>query len=462
MKTGHDLTQGSIAGHLVRMAIPMALGMIFQTLYVLVDLYFVAQLGDTAIAGVSAAGNVQFIVLALTQVLGVGTTVLIAHAAGRKDRVEGARAFRQSLVLSGITGLAVLLLGATLAPTYLHSVAADAETVRNGMIYLVWFLPALALQFALISMGAALRGAGVAKPTMLIQMGTVALNAVLAPILIAGWGTGRPMGIAGAGLASSIAVAVGVIAAAWYFVRTGFFAATREEAPYRPDLAVWGRFLRIGVPAGAEFGLMFVSMAIIYGIIAGFGAAAQAGFGVGSRVMQSLFLPVMAIAISAAPIAGQNVAAGRIDRARETFWTAAKLCSLLMATMTAFAHWRPELLVSPFASDPVVVGVAVDFLRTISWNFVASGLVFTCSSMFQAMGNTIPTVVSSAVRLTVFAIPALWIARVPGFQLQWVWRVSVLATTTHALFALWLLRREAARRLSALSAGPPATEPQAA
>lgn len=462
MRTGHDLTQGSIAGHLIRMAVPMALGMIFQTLYVLVDLYFVAQLGDTAIAGVSAAGNVQFIVLALTQVLGVGTTVLIAHAAGRKDRIEGARAFRQSLVLSGITGVGVLVAGGTLAPLYLRSVAADAETVRNGLIYLQWFLPALALQFALISMGAALRGAGVAKPTMIIQMVTVALNAALAPVLIAGWGTGRPMGVAGAGLASSIAVAVGVVAAAWYFVRTGFFAATRDEAPYRPDFAVWGRLLRIGVPAGAEFGLMFISMAIIYGIIAGFGAAAQAGFGVGSRVMQSLFLPVMALAISAAPIAGQNVAAGLTDRARETFWTAAKLCSVLMFAMTLFAHWRPDVLIRPFASDPVVVSVAVDFLRTISWNFVASGLVFTCSSMFQAMGNTIPTVVSSAVRLTVFAIPALWVARLPGFQLPWVWRVSVVATTTHALFALWLLRRESARRLSALAAGPPPAAPQAA
>jgi Na+-driven multidrug efflux pump len=130
--------------------------------------------------------------------------------------------------------------------------------------------------------------------------------------------------------------------------------------------------------------------------------------------------------------------------------------------MTLFAHWRPAMLVSPFASDPVVVGVAVDFLRTISWNFVASGLVFTCSSMFQAMGNTIPTVVSSAVRLTVFAIPALWVSRLPGFQLHWVWRVSVVATTTHALFALWLLRRESARRLSALAAGPPPVAPQAA
>lgn len=461
MTQGHDLTQGSISAHIIRMAIPMALGMIFQTLYVLVDLYFVAQLGDAAIAGVSAAGNVQFIVMALTQVLGVGTTVLIAHAAGRKDRVEGARAFRQSLVLSGITGAGVLLFGALLAPLYLRSVAADAETVRSGLIYLKWFLPALALQFALISMGAALRGAGVAKPTMIIQMLTVALNALLAPVLIAGWGTGYAMGIAGAGLASTIAVAAGVVAAAWYFRRAGYFVATREEAPYRPDTAVWGRLLRIGVPAGAEFGLMFVSMALIYGIIASFGAAAQAGFGVGSRVMQSLFLPVMAIAVSAAPIAGQNVAAGRPDRARETFWAAARLCSALMALMTLFAHWRPEWLVSPFASDPVVVDVATHFLRTISWNFVASGLVFTCSSMFQAMGNTVPTVISSAVRLVVFAIPVLWVSRLPGFQLHWVWRVSVVATTTHALFALWLLRRESARRLSALPTptGPPDPQP---
>lgn len=449
MSATEDLTQGSISGHIVRMAIPMALGMIFQTLYVLVDLYFVAQLGDIAIAGVSAAGTVQFVIMALTQVLGVGTTVLIAHALGRKDRVDAARVFRQSLILSAITGVAVLVGGFACSGMFLRVVAADAATVEAGMIYLKWFLPAMALQFALISMGAALRGAGIARPTMIIQMLTVALNALLAPVLIAGWGTGKPMGIAGAGLATTIAVAVGVIAAAWYFAGKNFFAATSEEAPYRVDVGVWKRLLVIGVPSGAEFGLMFVSMGLIYGIIASFGPPAQAGFGVGSRIMQSLFLPVMAIAISAAPIAGQNIAAGRKDRARETFWVAAKLCSALMALMTLFAHWRPEWLVSPFASDPVVVEVASHFLRTISWNFVASGLVFTCSSMFQAMGNTIPTVISSAVRLVVYALPALWVARLPGFQLHWIWRVSVVATTIHALFALWLLKVESDRRLSA-------------
>lgn len=443
----HDLTQGSIPGHIVRMAIPLALGMVFQVLYVLVDLYFVARLGDSAIAGVSAAGNLQFIVMALTQVLGVGTMVLIAHAAGRKDAADAQMVFEQSIVLSVLAGALVLIGGLALAGPYLRTLVADEATIQNGTVYLRWFLPALALQFALISMGSALRGTGIARPTMIVQMLTVALNAVLAPVLIAGWGTGRPMGIAGAGLASTIAVAAGVLMLAIYFHRLEHFV-TFAGLRWRFDLPTWKRMFQIGVPSGGEFALMFVSMAIIYTIIRDFGAAAQAGFGVGSRIMQALFLPVMAVAIAAAPIAGQNVAAGHPDRARETFWAAAKISSSLMALMTLFAHWRPEWLVSPFSSDPVVVDVASHFLRTISWNFVASGLIFTCSSMFQAMGNTVPSVVTSAVRLAVFTGPALWFAARPGFELHWIWRISVVATTVHAVLALLLLRREARRRLA--------------
>lgn len=447
----HDLTEGSIPKHILQLAWPMALGMIFQTLYLLVDLYFVALLGDAAIAGVSAASTLQFIVMALTQVLGVGTMVLIAHAAGRKDQADANLVFNQSLLLSALAGGGVLVGGWLFGGSYLGTLAADAETVANGMSYLAWFLPALALQFALISMGSALRGTGIAKPTMIVQMLSVVLNAVLAPILIAGWGTGRPMGVAGAALASTIAVSVAVIALLLYFVKLEHYVRF-DSAQWRPHRETWMRLLRIGVPAGGEFGLMFVSMAVIYWIIRDFGAAAQAGFGVGGRVMQSMFLPVMAIAFAAAPVAAQNVAAGKPARAREAFWAAVRIGSALMAVMTLFVQWRPALLIRIFTDEPEVIEVAAQFLSTISWNFIASGIVFTCSGMFQAMGNTIPSVISSAVRLIVFVVPAVWISRLPGFQLHWTWRISVAATTVHALFALWLVRREAAARLGILIA----------
>lgn len=441
-----DLTTGSIPGHIIRLAIPMALGMIFQTLYVLVDLYFVAQLGDAAIAGVSAASNLQFIVMALTQVLGIGTMVLISHAVGRKDAADGTLVFSQSVGLSILAGVLTLLAGALAGPLYLRAIAADAPSIEAARQYLVWFLPALALQFALVSMGAAMRGVGITRPMMLIQMLSVALNALLAPILISGWLTGRALGVAGAGLASTIAIAAGVAATAWYFARHEVFVRF-DRALISPQRSVAARLLRIGVPAGGEYAIMFLSMAIIYALIRDFGAAAQAGFGVGSRVMQSIFLPVMAVALAAAPVAGQNFAAGHPARAREAFWASVRIGSVLMALATLFAHWRPDLLVRPFSSDPVVLDVAVEFLRTISWNFVASGVVFTCSGMFQAMGNTVPSVLASAFRLAVFTLPALWIARLPGFQVHWIWRVSVVATTLHALLALALLRVEAQRRL---------------
>ena len=125
--------------------------------------------------------------------------------------------------------------------------------------------------------------------------------------------------------------------------------------------------------------------------------------------------------------------------------------SLLLAGIAAVVVFVGGLLFSArylgmLAADPEVVAIAVQYLRTISWNFVASGIVFTCSGMFQAMGNTVPSAISSAVRVVVFVVPALYISRVPGFQLHWLWYVSVVSTTVHALFALWLLKREALQR----------------
>jgi Na+-driven multidrug efflux pump len=106
-----DLTEGPISRHLIAMAIPIAAGMIFQTLYFLVDLYFVAGVGEAALAGVSSAGNVSFVILALTQMLGVGTVALVSHAAGRKDQPEANRIFNQSVLLSAILGALTLLAG---------------------------------------------------------------------------------------------------------------------------------------------------------------------------------------------------------------------------------------------------------------------------------------------------------------------------------------------------------------
>ena len=190
--------------------------------------------------------------------------------------------------------------------------------MQAGVTYLYWFLPGMALQFAMVAMGSALRGTGIVKPTMVVQVLTLVINTILAPILIAGWGIGRPMGVAGAGLASTIAIVVGVILLSVYFVRLEKYVSFHKEQ-WQPRVAVWKRMLTVGLPAGGEFALMFVFTAVTYWALRNFGAAAQAAFGIGGRIMQGIFLPVMAIAFAAAPVAGQNFGARHPERVRETF-----------------------------------------------------------------------------------------------------------------------------------------------
>lgn len=453
-----DLTQGSITRIILEMAGPIAAGMVFQTLYLLVDLYFVAALGDASVAGVGAAGTILFIVMALTQVLGVGAVALISQAVGRKDRDAANLVFNQSIVLAALCALATLIAGYTIATSYVASISADEAARNEGITFMYFFLPGLALQFALITMGSALRATGLVKPGMVVQALTVLLNTVLAPIFIAGWITDRPFGVAGAGLASSVSIAAGVAMLWFYFVKLERYVVF-DRSLWRPKLDVWKRMLDVGLPAGGEFGLMFVYMAVVYLVISDFGAASQAGFSIGGRVMQAIFLPAMAIAFAAGPIAGQNFGAGRGDRVRETLSKALLLNSAVMLGVTALLQWRSGFLIAVFTDEAEVIAVGAEFLRIISWNFFAQGVVFTCSGIFQGLGNTRPALLSSFTRIALFAPLALFLARRDGFELIDVWHLSVATVLLQAFLSFFLLQRQIRLRLGALPTAEGAAAP---
>jgi Na+-driven multidrug efflux pump len=234
-----------------------------------------------------------------------------------------------------------------------------------------------------------------------------------------------------------------------YFHRLEHYVAI-DTKQMRPNSLQWRRILNIGLPAGGEMGLMFIYMAIVYWVIRHFGPAAQAGFGVGSRVMQSIFMPTMAIAFAAGPIAGQNFGAGRGDRVRETFKVALILSTIVMATVTIVLQWQPAFMVKIFTEEAEVVAVGAQFLQLSSLNFIAQGIIFTCSSMFQGLGNTKPSLLSSVVRLVLFAVPAIWMGLQPGLQLAQVWYLSIATVTVQAILSWWFLQREFNIKLNTL------------
>ncbi len=446
----NDLTKGPIAGHLIRFASFIALTTVFQTLYFLVDLYFVGQLGRDAIAGVGLAGNLAMVVLALTQTLGVGATALVAQAMGAKDRPRAETVFNQAFVLSSLSGVAFFLLAFFLRSVYTRALAADSETAEQGASYLAWFVPAMALQFGMVALGSTLRGIGDMKIPTLMQVGTVAINIALAPVLIAGWGTGRPLGTAGAGLATFIAVVVGSAAFGLYFERPSSPLRFRP-ARWRPDWKVWRQMLGIGLPSGGEFALIAVYMTIVYDIIQVFGPAAQAGFGIGVRLMQSLFLPAVAIGFATSPVVGQNFGARQPERVRQAFYTAAMMSGGVMAVITLLCHIAPAALVGVFSSDPAVIAFGSEYLRIVSWNFVASGFVFAGSSTLQGIGNTRPALVASTLRLVLFAVPAYLLSRQPAFEMRHVWYLATGAVFIHAIVLLFVLRWQFRERVDGLA-----------
>jgi putative MATE family efflux protein len=441
-----DLTEGSVTKHLLHMSAFMAVSMAVQTLYLLADLFWVGRLGKEAIAAVGVAGNLTMIVLALTQMLGVGTTALISQAAGRKDQAHAELVFNQSCMMSILIAIALGFVGFLSMNAYANSLSADANTAVLAKAYLLWFLPALLLQFPLVSMGSALRATGIVQAPVIFQVISVVLNMVLAPFLIFGWLGFPKLGVTGAAIATFISILVADLLIIWYFEKKYRYLRFRFPL-FRPQIKIWTAMLRIGVPAGAEFVLLFFYIIIVYVIIRNFGPAAQAGFGVGARVMQALFLPVVALSFAVSPVLGQNFGRRRADRVRLSVRSGLGIAASMMFVLALITWLAPEAMIRFFSKDAAVISFGSDYLRIVAFNFVAAGIVFTSSSMFQGLGNTVPPLLSSASRLILFALPALWLSRTPGFNIKLVWYLSVGSQLLQACMNLLLLRRELNRKL---------------
>lgn len=445
-----DFTKDSIPLHLLSMALPLAANMFSQIAYQLVNLYFLTQVGVAATAGANAASNVIFAVAALAQMLGVGTTACVAHALGRKEIAAANSFLNQAVLFSSLCGAGVLLLLALLIRPYLNWIAADRDTIDAGTIFILWVAPGYALMLPWTAIASALRAAGIVKPIIAIAMLSVVLNVILAPILIGGWLTGTPLGVQGAGLATSITVAAGAAVLAFYVLRPG--QPLRLAASLlRPQLNQWKRILAIGIPAGGEFALTFASSAVVYYAVKDFGAAAQAGFGIGSRVLQTILLPGLAIALAAGPIVGQNYGARNSARVHETIRTAIVIGTVVMLAITALIHWYPSALLGIFSADASSAAVARLFLQLTSWTFVAQGLVYICTTSFQGLGNTVPALLSSSARFCIFAGLVAWLSVQPDFRIEQVWHASILSVVLQAVVSLCLLRVEL-RRLQPLAA----------
>lgn len=442
-----DLTQGSLLRHVWTMALPTMIGMFVQSLYLLVDLYFVADLGPAAIAGVSAATNLTLLIMALTQMLSVGCVALISRYTGAKEHEKANTVFQQTMLMGVSLAVLTLGFGYALSDNYMQQMTADPEVQQQAQQFLYAYIPSLALMFVSTAIAAALRAVGVVKPAMMVQLITVLINLILAPVLIAGWGTGYAFGVYGAGLASSLAVVVGV-ALLWIYFLKSDHSVLQMPKQWGFNFLVWRRIMVIGIPAGGEFALMFVFTAFVYWVIRDFGTSTQAAFGIGNRILQAMMMPAMALSFAIPAIVGQNYGAGQAERVRQCFNIGLKQMALVMLPLFLLTQWLAYPLMQAFTDDLRVVAEGELFLHIISLNFIPIVLVFSCSGVFQGLGNTWPSLASSAVRIFVFIIPVLWLSSRNDFSPEMVWYGSAISLLVQGLISLGLLRWQLRTKLT--------------
>jgi putative MATE family efflux protein len=436
-------------GHLVRASGLALLTLVFQGLYLLIDLYWVGLLGTDAVAAVGVSSNLMILVLSATQILGIGTSTLVAHATGRRDTAEASMLLNQALGLSIVVGVVFLAVVLVLRGPYVDLLAADAKISALAATYLLWFVPAMALQFCLVALGSAVRGSGVIRPVVIVQLVSAFANIVLAPVFMFGWLGAPRLGVVGAAVATFIAIVLAVTGLVGYLLRYAHIENRLRIRPadWKPRPDVWWRILALGLPASAEFAMTPLYLMFVYAITRPFGASAQAGFGIGARIVQAGALPVIALGFAIGPIAGQNVGAGDGRRVRATA-QAAMLLSTAAMTAVALVLWSSgDTFLRFFSTDAAVLAAGREYVLIAAWSLVPLGFIAVSSAMFQALGNTMPALITSVIRLILIALPTLWLSVRPGFSLAALWYITVAAVVVHVGLNAWLLGVEFRKRL---------------
>ncbi|MBN1268080.1 MAG: MATE family efflux transporter [Kiritimatiellae bacterium] len=431
--TPEEITGGSIPLSIVKLTTPMLLGAILQNLQSLIDLFWVGRLGPTAIASVAMSGTVIMVLFPALMGIATGTTALVARAVGGGRYDEASAAVGQSLMLSFVLGGAAAGLGWVISTPLLRLLGAEPDVLAAGVVYLKIFLAGSFTAFTLFIGNAALQGAGdTHTPTLLMALANV-LNIILDPLFIFGVGPLPAMGVAGASLATVLSQA----AAAALSVRVLLGGNARlhvRRHHWRPNPAFAWRILRIGIPGSGQMLSRSLMSLVLMGIVASCGTAAIAAYGTGLRFHMILLMPAFALGGSAATMMGQNLGAGRPDRARRAVWTAAVYDMIFMAVAAMIVMPLAPAVIGFFNRDPEVVAIGARYLRLVSPFYVFAGLGIVLGRGVNGAGDTIGPMVITIITLWGLQVPlAVFLSRVLQPPTDGIWWAMVGAFVLQAL-----------------------------
>lgn len=436
-----DFTKGPIGRAIALLAIPMVLEMMMQSVFALVDTYFVGKLGSDQVAVVGLSDSILTLVFAVALGLAMGTTAMVARRIGEGDPEAAARTAGQALTLGAAVSAAIGIAGAVWAPDLLRFMGASASVVASGGAYTSVLLGGSSTVFFLFLINAVFRGAG--DPFLAMKSLWLAnlINIALDPILIFGWGPIPAMGVTGAAVATTIGRGAGVVYQLWVLM-SGRGRITVRPRHLRIDGGIARRLVRISASGVAQFFVATSSWLGVMKILAVFGSTAVAGYTVAIRLLIFALLPSWGMANAAATLVGQNLGAGQPDRAERSVWLTARANALflLAASVVMIAFAAP--LIGVFTREPSVIELGVVSLRTISYSYVCFAFGMVTVAAFNGAGDTAtPTWINLAC-YWLLQIPLAWWLAVPmGMGPMGVFVAVAVAQAALAATGVVLFRR---------------------
>ncbi len=406
--SARDYTEGSIGRAITLLAIPMVLEMMMESLFGIVDVFFVAKLGQDAVATVGLTESMLTLLFAVALGLSMATTAVVARRIGEKNPEQAAVAAVQSIAIGLAVSLLVGLLGVVYGASLLQLMGAPPSVIATGHTFTRIVLGSSGTIFLLFLMNAIFRGSGDPAVAMRALWLANAINIVLNPCLIFGLGPFPAMGLAGSAVGTTIGRGVGVLFQFWMLSQgRGRIVIGRNQI--RLDVPVMVRLLRLSLGGMFQYFIPMGSWIGLVRIISTFGAPAIAGYTLGLRVIVFAILPSWGMSNAAATLVGQNLGAGKPERAERSAWMAGLYNMIFLGSVSIVFMCFAEQIIGIFTQDQAVAVIASSCLRLVSSAniFYAFGMVMVQS--FNGAGDTVTPTILNVFCYWLFQIPLAYV-----------------------------------------------------
>jgi putative MATE family efflux protein len=435
------LTDGSLNGAIWQLGLPMTLEMTMMSVFQLFDLYWIGRISPGALAAVTVSTTLRWCVSALSMGLGVGGLAVVARRIGEGDEQAANHATWQVLIMSFAIAMLLVAVGLASMEPLLRLCGAEEDVIPLGLAFLTVTFAGLWAIVLVPIVNSLLRGAGNATQALTVLAVANGLNILIEPFLIFGWGPFPQWGVAGAALSTVLAQAVGLALQVFYLC-TGRVRIRLDLRQLRFDPRLMWHIATIALPSTIQTTLRSLSRLTMIGIMGAYGTAALAAYGVANRLRMIALIPGFGLGNAGATLVGQNLGAGKPDRAERTAWLVGGYSTLFLTVAAGLSLVWAGPVVRFFNSDPYVVEFGREGLRIIGFSLIFSGMGVAMAQGLNGAGETFPPMVINLLTLWGVQIPVGYIlARWAGWGTTGVWIGLGLANLSNGLVMTYWFRR---------------------